>query len=71
MMRAVPAPEGFEGSVHWNDGSRSWVASARPIGATWWTNVGGPFGHAYLTREEVDLRAAAHIARGIALGMVR
>ena len=70
-MRTVPAPDGFEGCVYFVDGARSWQASARPIGATWWTLTGPLFGHAHLIAAEVDERAAAMIRRAVELGMVK
>ena len=70
-MTTVPAPTGFEGSVHWEDGTREWRASARPVGATWWTLVGVGCGHAHTIKDEVLRRAAQQINEAVKLGVVK
>lgn len=69
-MHDVRAPKGYEGSRHYNDGARQWVASARAIGSTWWTTV-GHCGHAQMTPEELDTRAELLIEQAVKIGIVR
>jgi nitric oxide synthase oxygenase domain/subunit len=71
MNRSVPAPDDYEGVRYYDDAIREWRASARPIGAIWWTNVDVGCGHVHLTEEELDQRASAHIEEAIRLGYVR
>lgn len=67
MTRAVAAPDGFEGTVYYVDGSHSWQPAYRRVGATWWTNTYHGAGHAYLTDDEVTKRAEAAIVHDISV----
>ncbi len=69
-MDKVRAPEGYEGSRCYIDGSRSYNAYARPIGGTWWTDVGS-CGVAGTPPEELDARAEERIATAIRIGVVK
>jgi hypothetical protein len=69
-MKAVNAPDGFEGCRFFDAGAKEWMASAKPNGATWWTNV-GLVGHAHVLDEELDQRAAERIIQAVALGRVK
>lgn len=69
-MRPVAAPAGYEGSVSFSDGTRSWQVSARSVGSTWWTNC-GLVGHAQTAQDEVDALAREAIEGRVRLGMVR
>jgi hypothetical protein len=58
MRILTGTPQDVEACVFYNDGSRSWVVSARRPGDTWWIRVGS-VGHAYMTAGAVDERALA------------
>lgn len=65
-MEHVEAPEGYEASVCWIDGARSWRAFYRQTGETFWTPL-DLFGHAETPREERTRRAGAMVAGAVRL----
>ena len=70
-MIKVKAPDGYEAIRQWRDGAREWEVAARRVGDTFWTLLGG-IGHAHLTDEELDKRAAMRVVcprLGIAVRM--
>lgn len=67
MIITIEAPEGFEAGRWYDDGTREWRACFRRLGDTWWTVALYPVGHAHLTDDELDRRAADAVHRDIAL----
>lgn len=71
-MHAVAAPDGFEGCVYFNDGTRTWVVAFRAAGDTYWTNCYLDAGHAHLTPEEINQRAEAAIRHALTVrGLIK
>lgn len=63
--------QGFEGSVAFDDGTKSWAVYARRgTGNVLWTKC-GIVGHAQMSRGNVDELARTLIGRWIDLDMVR
>jgi hypothetical protein len=71
QMVTVQAPEGYEGCRFYDDAIRAYRASARPIGATWWTNAILCDLPVHLPAEELNARAERAIRTAVSLGMVR
>jgi hypothetical protein len=66
-IHAVPAPDGYEGCVHYVDATRSWQPSVRRVGDTWWKNTWLGAGGAHLPKAEIMSRAEAAIRRQVEL----
>lgn len=64
-MRSIPAPEGYEGSVFYDDGIRCYRTAFRRIGDTFWTHAWSGSIPVHLPIEEVDARASASIVSHI------
>lgn len=55
-MITIEAPDGYEACRWYCDGTKSWKASVRTIGCTWWTHC-GIIGLTHFDNETLNERA--------------